>query len=66
MRTVPNDIVQGLIRYLPRILGRVEMRGIDNKTYNAVRLTKKILKRLETIERTAGTEKTQNEGDERT
>lgn len=57
MRQVPNDIVQGLIRHLPKILSVIDTRTVDNRTYNAIRLTKKILKRLDSIENKLQTEK---------
>ncbi len=50
MRNVPNHVVQGLIRYIPKIISCVEIRNVDSKTYNAIRLTKKILRHLEKIE----------------
>lgn len=53
MRKRPNDIVQGLIRHLPKVIGSIDMRSVDNRTYNAVRLTRKFLKRLEVIENKA-------------
>lgn len=52
MRAVPNDIVQSLIRHLPLILENVDTDAVrtDLRLCNAVRLTKKIVKRLEKIE----------------
>ena len=52
MRQIPNDIVKTLIRTLPIILNGIE---IDNmvsniRLANSVRLTKKIINRLKTIE----------------
>ena len=48
MRNVPNDIVSSLVRLLPVIIESTETSS--NKVYNAVRLTRKILKRLTKID----------------
>ena len=48
MRNVPNDIVSSLVRLLPVIIESTDTSS--NKVYNAVRLTRKILKRLTRIE----------------
>ena len=58
MRQIPNDIVKTLIRTLPIILDGIER---DNMVYNirlanSVRLTKKIINRLKTIENEQRTE----------
>ena len=52
MRNIPNDIVQTLIRTLPLILDNMDDKAVQTKLRlnNAVRLTKKIVKRLEKIE----------------
>lgn len=52
MRTIPNDIVQTLLRTLPLILDNVDEEALHKqlRLNNAVRLTKKIVKRLNTIE----------------
>lgn len=52
MRTVPNDIVQNLIRHLPLILDHIDEDAVRKKLRlnNAVRLTKFCIKRLEKIE----------------
>ena len=52
MRQIPNDIVKTLIRNLPIILDSIDRyEERDNlKLCNAVRLTKKIINRLKTIE----------------
>jgi hypothetical protein len=52
MRTIPNDIVQTLLRTLPIIIDNVDKDALRNnlRLYNAVRLTKKIQKRLIKIE----------------
>lgn len=52
MRNVPNDIVQTLIRSLPIIINNIRRDAErDNlRLCNAVRLIKKIIKRLEKIE----------------
>ena len=52
MRQIPNDIVKTLIRNLPIILESIDIyEERDNlRLCNAVRLTKKIINRLKTIE----------------
>ena len=52
MRQIPNDIVKTLIRTLPIILDGIERDNmISNiRLANSVRLTKKIINRLKTIE----------------
>lgn len=52
MRIIPNDIVQTLLRTLPLILDNMNDESVRKKfrLNNAVRLTKKIVKRLEKIE----------------
>ena len=52
MRKIPNDIVKTLIRNLPIILDSIDRyEERDNlRLCNAVRLTKKIINRLKTIE----------------
>lgn len=52
MRTVPNDIVQTLLRCLPVITDQIS-RDVDRrntKLCNAVRLTRNIIRRLQKIE----------------
>ena len=49
MRTVANDIVDNLINKLPILIANVDLRAANNKTYNAVRITRKTLKRLKSI-----------------
>lgn len=49
MRIVANDIVDTLIAKLPILIDNISLNKVDNKTYNAVRVTKKILKRLNKI-----------------
>lgn len=46
MRTIPNDIVQTLLRTLPLILDNMNEEAVQTKLRlnNAVRLTKKIVK----------------------
>lgn len=58
MRNIPNDIVQTLIRTLPLILDNMDEEAVRTKLRlnNAVRLTKKIVKRLEKIECDANSE----------
>ena len=50
MRQVPNDIVSTLINKLPSVLAMIDLHNVDNKTFNAVRLINKSLKRLKKIE----------------
>ena len=49
MRTVANDIVDNLIHKLPILIANVDLRAANNKTYNAVRIIRKTLKRLKSI-----------------
>lgn len=49
MRTVANDIVDNLINKLPILIENVDLRAANNKTYNAVRIIRKTLKRLKSI-----------------
>ena len=53
MRPVPNDIVSTLIRCLPQILENVQIDNGNTRLINAVRLTKRIIPRLQKIERDA-------------
>lgn len=52
MREVPNDIVSTLLRSLPVILDNLDEEAMRSKLrlYNAVRLTKKVIQRLNRIE----------------
>ena len=50
MRQVPNDIVSTLINKLPSVLAIIDLHNVDNKTFNAVRVINKSLKRLKKIE----------------
>ena len=50
MRQVPNDIVSTLINKLPSVLAMIDLHNVDNKTFNAVRVINKSLKRLKKIE----------------
>ena len=54
MRTVANDIVDNLINKLPILIANVDLRAANNKTYNAVRIIKKTLKRLKSIKERDG------------
>ena len=58
MRQIPNDIVKTLIRTLPIILVSIERdKMVSNiRLGNSVRLTKKIINRLKTIENEQRTE----------
>ena len=52
MSQIPNDIVKTLIRTLPIILDGIERDNMVSniRLANSVRLTKKIINRLKTIE----------------
>ena len=50
MRSVPNDIVTSLLRHIPLLIDRIEVPIRDTKLQNAVRITKKAMKRLKKIE----------------
>ena len=54
MRTVANNIVDTLIAKLPILIDNVDLRTANNKTYNAVRIIKKTLKRLQSIKERDG------------
>lgn len=54
MRTVANDIVDTLIDKIPILIENVDLRTANNKTYNAVRIIKKTLKRLKSIKERDG------------
>ena len=54
MRTVANDIVDNLINKLPILIANVDLRAANNKTYNAVRIIRKTLKRLKSIKERDG------------
>ena len=54
MRTVANDIVDNLINKLPVLIANVDLRAANNKTYNAVRIIRKTLKRLKSIKERDG------------
>ena len=54
MRTVANNIVDTLIDKLPILIDNVDLRTGNNKTYNAVRIIKKTLKRLKSIKERDG------------
>lgn len=54
MRVVANDIVDTLIDKLPILIDTVDLRTANNKTYNAVRIIKKTLKRLKSIKERDG------------
>ena len=49
MRAVANDIVDNLINKLPILIANVDLKTANNKTYNAVRIIRKTLKRLKSI-----------------
>ena len=49
-----NNIVDNLINKLPILIENVDLRAANNKTYNAVRIIKKTLKRLKSIKERDG------------
>lgn len=50
MRSVPNDIIQSLLRHVPILIERINIPAHDTKLHNSIRLTKNNLKRLNIIE----------------
>ena len=54
MRTVANNIVDTLIDKIPILIDNIDLRAANNKTYNAVRIIKKTLKRLKSIKERDG------------
>ena len=54
MRTVANNIVDTLVDKLPILIENVDLKTANNKTYNAVRIIKKTLKRLKSIKERDG------------
>ena len=50
MRNLPNDIESTLINKLPSVLAMKDLHNVDNKTFNAVRVINKSLKRLKKID----------------
>ena len=52
MKQVPNDIVSSLVRLLPVVIEATDTS--TNKVYNAVRMTRKIIKRLNNINNEPG------------
>ena len=54
MWTVANNIVDTLIDKLPILIENVDLKTANNKTYNAVRIIKKTLKRLKSIKERDG------------
>ena len=65
MRTVANDIVDTLIDKLPILIENVDLRTANNKTYNAVRIIKKTLKRLKSIKKRDGNNNRKESTDDR-
>ena len=64
MRTVANDIVDNLINKLPILIENVDLRAANNKTYNAVRIIRKTLKRRKSIkERDENNKRRENTAD---
>lgn len=49
MKTVPDYIVNELIRLLPVLIENIDLEGKSNRVHNAVRLMKIILKKLSKV-----------------
>jgi|GEM_PF-4888962 len=47
MIPLPDNLVKQLLRHLPIIISCIDERQVDNKTYNAIRITRNSLKRME-------------------
>ena len=65
MRTVANDIVDTLIDKLPILIANVDIRAATNKTYTAVRIIRKTLKRLKSIKERDGNNNRKESTDDR-
>lgn len=47
MIPLPDNLVKQLLRHLTIIISCIDERQVDNKTYNAIRITRNSLKRME-------------------
>ena len=47
MRPLSDSLVERLTRHLPLIMAALDTASLDNRTYNAVRLTRKAVRRME-------------------
>ena len=47
MTPLPDSLVEQLTRHLPLIMAALDTGRLDNRTYNAVRLTRKAVRRME-------------------
>ena len=47
MIPLPNSLVEQLTRHLPLIMAALDTGSLDNRTYNAVHLTRKAVRRME-------------------
>lgn len=47
MIPLPDNLVKQLLRHLPMIISSIDERQVDNKTYNAIRITRNSLNRME-------------------
>ena len=47
MIPLPDNLVKQLLRHLPIIISCIDERQGDNKTYNAIRITRNSLNRME-------------------
>lgn len=47
MTPLPDSLVEQLTRHLPLIMAALDTGSLDNRTYNAVRLNRKAVRRME-------------------
>lgn len=47
MIPLPDNLVKQLLRHLTIIISCIDERQVDNKTYNAIHITRNSLKRME-------------------
>lgn len=47
MIPLPDNLVKQLLRHLPMIISCIDEWQVDNKTYNAIRITRNSLSRME-------------------
>lgn len=60
MIPLPDNLVKQLLRHLPMIMAALDTGRLDNRTYNAVRLTRKAVRRMEKAINHRHGEKTDN------
>lgn len=51
MKSVANNTLNELLNKIPIIINEIDLKTCNNKVYNAVRILRKTLKRLESINR---------------